>query len=92
MTVSEADFNEFPRQVGEATAFLQAHAAQVRRLCGWPGVESVDLDFGIERRDVAVQCDRLPPALVRLAGSFGLGIELSHYWSSADEPDAKPIV
>ena len=59
-------------------------------MCRWPGVEAVDLDFGFERRDVAVQCDRLPPALVRLAGSLGLGIELSQYWASGDEPDAEP--
>lgn len=79
VTASDADFSEFPRQVAEATAFLQAEFEQVRRLCAWPGVEAVDLDFGIERRDVAVQCDRLPPALIRLAGSLGLGIELSQY-------------
>ena len=90
VTVSDADFSEFPRQIAEATTFLQSEADQVRRLCRWPGVEAVDLDFGIERRDVMVQCDRLPPALVRLAGSLGLGIELSHYCASGDEPGAKP--
>ena len=79
MSVSDADFSKFPRQVAEATAFLRAEAEQVRRLCQWPGVEEVTLDFGVERRDVAVQCDFLPPELVRLAGSLGLGIELSQY-------------
>jgi hypothetical protein len=54
----------------------------VRRLAGWPGIECVTL----ERRDVAVQCDELPAVLVRLAGSLGLGIELSHYPARDAEP------
>ena len=90
VTASDADFGEFPRQVAEATAFLRAEVEQVRRLCKWPGVEAVDLDFGIERRDVAVQCDHLPPELVRLAGSLGLGIELSQYWTADEAADAEP--
>src|SRR5262245_49231771 len=65
---SEADFDDFPRQVAEATAFLLAEAKQVSRLCEWPGVEEVSLDFGIRRREAAVQSDYLPPELVRLAG------------------------
>jgi hypothetical protein len=76
---SDADFAEFQRQVAEATAFLRSEAEQVRRLCEWPGVEVVALDFGVEQRDVAVQAILLPPELVRLAGSLGLGIELSRY-------------
>ncbi|MFT3881366.1 MAG: hypothetical protein QM703_17085 [Gemmatales bacterium] len=91
VTASDADFNEFPRQVAEVIAFLRSEAEQVKRLCAWPGVEAVDLDFGIERRDVAIQCDRLPPELVRLAGSFGLGIELSQYWAPGTEADAESI-
>ena len=80
---SDADFDEFPRQVEEATAFLRANIEQLRRLMSFPGVEGVTLDFGITRRDVAVQCDHLPAELVQLAGSLGLAIELSQY--SADE-------
>jgi hypothetical protein len=87
VVASAADFSEFPRQVEEATEFLRAEADQVRRLCAFPGVEGVTLDFGVEWRDVAVQCDHLPPDLVRLAGSLGLGIELSHYPISGEEPD-----
>jgi hypothetical protein len=83
---SDAGFDEFPQQVAEAAEFLQAEFEQVRRLAGWPGIERVTLDFGIERRDVAVQCDELPAVLVRLAGSLGLGIELSHYPARDAEP------
>lgn len=79
VAASDADFGEFPRQVAEATAFLRAEAEQVRRLVEWPGVEGVTLDFGVARRDVAVQCDHLPTELVQLAASLGLAIELSQY-------------
>jgi hypothetical protein len=76
---SDADFNQFPRQVEESITFLQGSEAELRRLCSFPGVEGVTLDFGIERRDVAVQCDRLPAELIRLAGLLALDIELSQY-------------
>jgi hypothetical protein len=77
---SDADMDDFPRQVEEATAFLRAHAEEIRRLVEFPGAEEdVTLDFGIARRDVLLQCDHLPAQLVRLAESLGLAIELSQY-------------
>ena len=90
VVASAADFDQFPRQVREATAFLLEHAEQVRRLCEWPGVEDARLDFGVERRDVAVQCDYLPPDLIRVTGQLGLGIELSQYPPRAEAPIAEP--
>jgi hypothetical protein len=77
--VSVTEFVEFPKQVAEATEFLQTQADEIRRLATFPGVEKVTLDFGIERRDVVVQCDLLPADLIRIAGSLGLSIELSQY-------------
>jgi|SRR5579871_2136653 len=91
VSASDAGFGEFSRQVAEVTAFLRSEAEQVRRLCKFPGVESVTLDFGISRRDVAVQCDYLPPQLVRIAASFGMGIELSHYPPEVAESNAELI-
>ncbi len=84
---SDADFSEFPRQVEESVMFLHRNEAEVRRLCQFTGVEGVTLDFGIERRDVPVQCDRLPAELVRLPGSLGLNIELSQYPSGKKTAD-----
>ena len=78
VSVSDAGFDDFGQQVADAIAFLRVETKQILRLRECPGVEGVTLDFGIERRDAAVQCDYLPPELVRLAGSLGLGIELSH--------------
>lgn len=77
--VSDADFNEFSRQIEESVEFLGSKYEQVRRLCEWPGIEDTTLDFGIEQRDVPLYCVYLPPELIRLAGSLGIGIELSHY-------------
>jgi hypothetical protein len=76
---SDAAFDEFTRQIAEATAFLLAEAEEIRRLVNFPGVEMVTLDFGIERRDVVVQSDHFPSDLIRVAGSLGLSIELSQY-------------
>ncbi len=77
--VSGAGFDHFDQQVADAIEFLHKETDQLERLRDFPGVENAELDFGIERRDAAVQCDCFPPALTRLAGSLGLGIMLSQY-------------
>lgn len=79
ISVSDADFDDFAGQVTEAIDFLRKNNVELQRLCGWGGVDDVTLDFGIERRDVALQCDYFPAELVRLAGLLGMGIELSQY-------------
>jgi hypothetical protein len=80
--VSDADFDDFPRQVEEAIAFLDAHKDDLRLLRDAPGVEEMFLDFGISRRDVIVHCDYLPSTLLRSAGELGIGIAISHYPAS----------
>ena len=52
VVVSEASFDEFETQVQDAISFLQTNFKEVQRLCTFPGVESVGLDFGIAWRDV----------------------------------------
>lgn len=66
-------------EVNDAIQFLQAHEAELTRLTQTLPPESVCLDFGHYRRDVAVQVDRLPHALLRLAVMLGIGITLSMY-------------
>ena len=90
VVASNADFDEFPRQVAEATAFLRSEHEQLKRLTSWPGVDGVVLDFGIERRDVVVQCDVLPPDLLRVVGELGLAIELSQYPVGDSHQDIPP--
>lgn len=92
VVVSDGGFRDLPRQASEATEFLLAHRAEVSRLVGFPGVEGVELDFGIARRDVVVQSDSFPTALVRVAGELGLSIGLTQYPVEAGGgEDAKPV-
>lgn len=79
VVVSDAEFSEFTRQVEDTIAFLTTHRGELERLGAAPGIEELWLDFGIERRDVMLQCDQFPPELIRLAGQLGMGIELSQY-------------
>lgn len=81
---SNADFDEFPRQVDEATVFLRDHQSEIERLVGCAGVECVGLDFGVHLRDEMIHSDHLPAKLVRIAVELGLGIEISHYPPPSD--------
>lgn len=68
-------------QVADAIAFLTRNHDDLVRLSGFP-VESAYLDFGYDCRlgeEVHIQCEWLPPELLRLAGKLGLAIELSLY-------------
>jgi hypothetical protein len=83
--VSDADFDDFDRQVVEATAYLEQHALVVAKMVDHPGVENAVLDFAVSLyEDHVAQFSFLPPKLVRLAGSAGLGLEVSHYACSHD--------
>jgi hypothetical protein len=86
-TVSEADFDDFKAQIKDAISFLQLYSADVTLLMGNPDASGV-LDFAIEWRDVIFQFDTFPAEIVRVAGSFGLSLELSHYPVS-EESEAK---
>ncbi|MBX7103690.1 MAG: hypothetical protein K1X57_06390 [Gemmataceae bacterium] len=89
--VSDAGFNRLADQVGHAVEFLRSESEQVRRLCGWPGVEGVTLDFGVAWRDDVTHSDHLPAELVRLAGGLGLALEVSHYPVAEKSNDAEPV-
>ena len=78
-SVSDRGFDDLAGQITDAIAYLEVNDAAIRRLAGFPGVESAVLDFGIEWRDVAAQFDHFPSRLLLLAGSLGLGLDLSHY-------------
>lgn len=76
--VSNADFDAFGQQIDDAIRFLQTHEAGVKQMLSASQATGV-LDFAIEWRDVAIQVDSFPAELVRVAGSLGLALELSHY-------------
>jgi hypothetical protein len=76
-------FGQLRGHTEAATDFLREHEMELARLSRYPGVAEVYLDFGYDRRpEAAVQCDYLPPELLGLAGSLGIGIVLSLYPSS----------
>jgi hypothetical protein len=74
VSISDADFSEFPRQVIETIAFLDLNREQVARLAEFPGVERITLDFGVVREEMLLQIYHLPVALIQLAASCGLAI------------------
>jgi hypothetical protein len=79
MVASEADMDNAPQQIEDAISFLKTHHEELSKLQNFPGAETVYLDFGIEDRDVGLQCDRFPPELLKLAGNLGIGIEITRY-------------
>ncbi len=89
VVASQADF-DFALQVKEATAFLSAHAEEIRQLAAFSGVEGVTLDFSSGQRDVPLQCHNFPPDLIRAAAGLGLGIELSLYAISEAADEDRP--
>ena len=82
------NFGRLCSQTTEVTTFLREHKLELSRLSRCPGVTDIRLDFGYDRDpEAAVQCDYLPPDLVALAGSLGIGIELSLYPRDEGEDD-----
>ena len=77
--VSNADFDQFEEQKKDAINFMRDNACSIREIMSAAGVDGAELDFGIDKRDVFVQCDSFPAELVRLAGELGLDIMLSQY-------------
>lgn len=85
--VSDADFDEFEQQKYDAIEFLKRNKNQIQEIMNLPNIEGAGLDFGIYWRDVPVQCDNFPYELVKLAGSIGLGLELTQYPSYKGHED-----
>ena len=84
--VSDAEFEEFDLQVGDATAFLETHGPIVAQAACFPGVDYAVLDFAVAlRMGYLSQSSCLPPRLIQLAALAGIGLEISHYPCSADE-------
>lgn len=62
---SDADLDEFDRQVSEATDYLEQHAPVIAKMVEYPGVQNAVLDFGFSLYEGNVaQFSFLPPKLV----------------------------
>jgi hypothetical protein len=84
LDVSEEGFHDLAPQVRDAGRFLDQHEDELRRLGAFPGVEEVCLDFGIARKDVAMQSDVFPADLLWQAGALDIDLVVTHY-AVADE-------
>lgn len=84
--VSTADFSDLPGQIEEALWFLQNNESELKQLAEYSGVETVQLDFPVDQKDVAIQNNIFPPKLLLLCGQLGIELNLSLYmiFDSAD--------
>jgi hypothetical protein len=73
--VSDADFTSLDTQIRDAIEFLRRNNGGLASLRD----AEACLDFGVERRDVAVQTVRFPAELLRLVGTLEMTIEVSLY-------------
>jgi hypothetical protein len=77
--ISNACGDDLVQQIHDAIEFLKSNRNEVSRLRGFSGVEAVELDFGVYRKNGFLQSNVFPPELIALAGELGMGIELSIY-------------
>lgn len=77
--VSAADFSNLQGQISDAVQFVEQNRNELARLAGFPGVEHLSIDFGIEERDIAAQSERFPPNLLQMIGSLGIWLEFTLY-------------
>lgn len=77
--VSEAGLEDFKGQVDGAVAFIDRCGPEIVRLAAFPGVDGLDLDFGIKQRGLPAETDTFPAVLARRAGELGLDLTISRY-------------
>jgi hypothetical protein len=86
-TVSNAEFNDFNEQVGDAIAYLKLHGEALKHIPTAEGLEDAFLDFGVSFNppNGFYQSQRLPAELVKLAAEINIGITISMYAPSEEE-------
>ncbi|WP_143486004.1 hypothetical protein [Pseudomonas sp. PA15(2017)] len=82
---SEADFDELPLQLAEATIFLETHASALARLVATPGVQSATLDLGLAFQEGNIaQSLHFPSTFINLAARIGIALNMSQYACTGD--------
>lgn len=71
--------------VRKALRVIEARRREVTRIAKMPGVESVVLDIGVAKLDVAGQFERIPAAHLLKLGKMGIDLEISIYHLFEDE-------
>ena len=80
VVVSEAS-DDFARQITDAILFLKSNAPELQRLKTSVGLDGLDLDFGVDRKNGFLQSQVFPPELVSLAAEYSMALEVSIYGS-----------
>jgi hypothetical protein len=78
ISISEADFSEFEKQVKDAISFLNDHKVDVARMAAAPGVDGAYLDFSVTWLR-GVRFWKFPRDLIVLLNDTGLALDLSFY-------------
>jgi hypothetical protein len=81
--VSSPPDEDLGKQIEDALEFLNQYRDELSRLADTRGLTDLRLDFGVSRKDVFVQSSYFPPELLKVAGSLGIGIEISIYGTDA---------
>ncbi|HEX4415009.1 MAG TPA: hypothetical protein VH107_15340 [Lacipirellulaceae bacterium] len=84
VVVSESGLDNLQEQINDAEIFMNAHSGNLQYSRSYAGVTGAELDFSVRRRDVVVQNEYLPASLIRLAGKYGLAINISQYPNGSD--------
>jgi hypothetical protein len=84
VVVSDASGDDLARQVQDAIEFVRENQKELSRLRSFDGLEDMELDFGVYRKDGFLQSSAFPAELIALAGNWGIGIELSIYGEGED--------
>jgi hypothetical protein len=79
IVASDAAFDQFALQIRRTLQYLKRHHADLRRVGREKGVTVLCLDFGIEWKSTFTHTDSFPAPLVKMAGSLGMSIDISHY-------------
>jgi hypothetical protein len=78
IVVGEGD--DFNSLLADATAFLNAHSAELARLTSTAGVDGAVFDFGLTwNENYAARYAHFPAAIVKLAAAVNCSLELSFY-------------
>ena len=75
-TVSDAEANDLQGQIRDAIEFMQKSKGDLKFLSNSSEVSDRRLEFNVDRKKGFRQETFFPANLARLAGAFGIGIEL----------------
>ncbi len=85
--VSDAPFDDYQRQFGDAVRFLWCHQEWIRATSRHQTVTAAFVDFGLKQDEYPAYFRRLPLALIQWAAVCFVEIELSFYAISVEKED-----